>query len=187
MINEVSVSNFRCFREQQTVRLAPLTLLVGENSTGKTSFMALVRALWGLAYQSIVPDFKAPPYDLGSFDEIAHHRGASGGRASEFYAGFQAPTIRRSLRATPSARKPRRFEFGVTFSKRGTAPFPITLKLSNGATWVEVVFRIRILYSDSGLVAEHGKPRMRAAFQEPQLTVAVLSCRLIHHIYCIAS
>ncbi len=137
MINEVSVSNFRCFREQQTVRLAPLTLLVGENSTGKTSFMALVRALWGLAYQSIVPDFKAPPYDLGSFDEIAHHRGASGGRASEFYAGFQAPTIRRSLRATPSARKPRRFEFGVTFSKRGTAPFPITLKLSNGATWVE--------------------------------------------------
>ena len=32
------MENFRCFRERQDVRLAPLTLLVGENSTGKTSF-----------------------------------------------------------------------------------------------------------------------------------------------------
>ena len=38
---QVWLKNFRCFREEQTARLAPLTLLVGENSTGKTSFMAL--------------------------------------------------------------------------------------------------------------------------------------------------
>ena len=35
---EIRLRDFRCFRERQIARLAPLTLLVGENSTGKTSF-----------------------------------------------------------------------------------------------------------------------------------------------------
>ena len=55
------------------MRLAPLTLLVGENSTGKTSFVAMVRALWDTAYRINIPNFKEPPYDLGSFDEIVYH------------------------------------------------------------------------------------------------------------------
>ena len=46
-MDEITLKNFRCFRDKQTARLAPLTLLVGENSTGKTSFLALIRALWG--------------------------------------------------------------------------------------------------------------------------------------------
>ena len=87
-MDQITLSNFRCFGEEQTARLAPLTLLVGENSTGKTSFMALIRALWGIAYRQRTPDFKEDPYDLGSFDEIAHHRGGRGGRADTFEARF---------------------------------------------------------------------------------------------------
>ena len=45
-LNAITLQNFRCFQERQTARLAPLTLLVGDNSTGKTSFLALIRALW---------------------------------------------------------------------------------------------------------------------------------------------
>ena len=93
-MDSITLENYRCFREKQTVRLAPLTLLVGENSTGKTSFLALIRALWVLAYGDIVPDFKEPPYDLGAFGDIAHNRGARGGRASSFEAGFN-DSIRR--------------------------------------------------------------------------------------------
>ena len=48
-MDQITLSDFRCFRERQTARLAPLTLLVGENSTGKTSFLALIHALWDLA------------------------------------------------------------------------------------------------------------------------------------------
>ena len=88
-MDEITLRNFRCFRDEQTARLAPLTLLVGENSTGKTSFMAMVRALWELAFHDQIPDFKDPPYDLGSFDEIAHHRGARGSRAEEIFAAFK--------------------------------------------------------------------------------------------------
>ena len=73
-MDRITLKNFRCFRDEQTARLAPLTLLVGENSTGKTSFMAMIRALWDIAYGLRIPDFKEEPYDLGSFYEIAHHR-----------------------------------------------------------------------------------------------------------------
>ena len=87
-MDRIVLKNFRCFHEEQTARLAPLTLLVGENSTGKTSFMAMIRALWDVAYEHRVPDFKEDPYDLGSFDDIAHHRGRGGGRAEVFEAAF---------------------------------------------------------------------------------------------------
>ena len=87
-MDSVTFENFRCFRERQTVRLAPLTLLVGENSTGKTSFLAMLRILAQLQEGETSIDFKEPPYDLGSFDDIAHNRGGRGGRASEFTVGL---------------------------------------------------------------------------------------------------
>lgn len=136
-MDEISLSNFRCFRDVQTVRLAPLTLLVGENSTGKTSFMALLRALWNIAYQGRVPDFKEDPYDLGSFDEIAHHRGARGGRAEEFFAGVKAPRLMRAPGRAKVDRAAVPIDFEVTFRKRGTAPFPVTIRISQEKTWVE--------------------------------------------------
>ena len=87
-MDTITLKNFRCFREKQTARLAPLTLLVGENSTGKTSFLAMVRILSGIASRFRNPDFKEDPYDLGSFDEIAHYRGGRGSKADQFEAGF---------------------------------------------------------------------------------------------------
>ena len=94
-MNRVTLENFRCFRERQQARLAPLTLLVGENSTGKTSFLALLRALWDRRVPArAVPNFKEAPYDLGSFDEIAHYRGGRAGQAHEFTAGFEVVASR---------------------------------------------------------------------------------------------
>ena len=130
-MDTVTLENFRCFREEQTARLAPLTLLVGENSTGKTSFLALIRAIWNLAYRYRIPDFKEEPYDLGSFDEIAHHRGAKGGRAGEFRAGFSAKG--RDKRATAT-----RFDF--TFAKVGTAPVPVKRRITRGRTWIDETY-----------------------------------------------
>ena len=127
-MNSVTLENFRCFEEEQTVRLAPLTLLVGENSTGKTSFLALIRALWDMAYASRVPDFKEPPYDLGSFDEVAHHRGARGGRADTIVAGFtlNADGLRNGA---PN-------EFGFSLAKDRTAPAPESRYRARGKNWI---------------------------------------------------
>ena len=125
-MDQITLENFRCFREKQTARLAPLTLLVGENSTGKTSFMAMIRALWDVAGRERVPDFKEEPYDLGSFDEIAHHR--VGSRAETFTAGFGV---------TRKEGFPLPYGFEVTFEKIGTVPVPVKRHLASEDVWVE--------------------------------------------------
>ena len=128
-LNKITLKNFRCFREEQDVRLAPLTLLVGENSTGKTSFMAMIRALWDANTSFRPPDFKEDPYDLGSFDEIAHHRGARGGQADTFDAGFYA---------TPSNNaEDGPYHFEVSFRKSGTAPVPWQRRFAHGEAWIK--------------------------------------------------
>ena len=113
---EIRLRDFRCFHEEQTARLAPLTLLVGDNSTGKTSFLAAVRAVWDVAFQQTEPDFRKPPYDLGAFPEIAHDRSDAGNRARSFGIGFRGQGRRR-----------RPVEFDVTFTSRAAAPSPSRL------------------------------------------------------------
>lgn len=135
MMDSVTLENFRCFRERQTVPLAPLTLLVGENSTGKTSFLALIRALSELAFDGRAPNFKAPPYDLGSFDEIAHHRGGRGSRAESFTAGA-------SIRLHSPFTETDEFEaidLEVRFCKGrdGTAPAPTRQSLRANGAWID--------------------------------------------------
>ncbi|MDE0428781.1 MAG: AAA family ATPase [Caldilineaceae bacterium] len=132
-MDEIRLKNYRCFREDQTARLAPLTLLVGENSTGKTSFLAIIRALWEFANDFRVPDFKEEPYDLGSFDEIAHFRGGRGGRAETFIAGIS--TTRSNLPKGTSTPLPQKFD--VTFGKVGTVPFPVGRQYAFGDTRIE--------------------------------------------------
>ena len=89
-MDEITLKDFRCFHGEQTARLAPLTLLVGDNGTGKTSLLAVIRALWDTVHKQQVPNFKEAPYDLGSFPELVHHRGGRGSSANAFTAGFSA-------------------------------------------------------------------------------------------------
>ena len=129
-MDEITLRDFRCFRGKQTARLAPLTLVVGENSTGKTSFLAMIRALWEVAYNHSVPDFKEEPYDLGSFSEIAHHRGGRGGRAETFEAGFHIGETE-----TPDGMP---YSFNVTFGQLGTAPMPVIRRARTASVSVRV-------------------------------------------------
>ena len=129
-MNQITAENFRCFRAKQAARLAPLTLLVGENGTGKTSFLALMRALWDAAFRWVIPDFKETPYDLGSFDDIIHHRGRGTARPQEFTAGFSVvPNLLDRRKRVPRAgSSPCRVEF--TFARHRTAPVPTTVLLA---------------------------------------------------------
>ena len=123
---ELRLRNFHCFHERQTVPLAPLTLLVGENSTGKTSFLAAVRAVWDAAHGSGDPDFRKPPFDLGSFPEIVHRRGGRGSGADSFAIGFKELVLGERL-----------LNFDVTFESRDAAPAPVTSTWREGAVSVQ--------------------------------------------------
>ncbi|MDE2684523.1 MAG: AAA family ATPase [Chloroflexota bacterium] len=88
-MDRITLQNYRCFgSEEQSALLAPLTLLVGPNSTGKTSFLALIRALWDVAFREVAPNFREHPYDLGSWDDIVHQPGGRSKPADSFGAEF---------------------------------------------------------------------------------------------------
>ena len=119
-MTEIRLRDYRCFHNEQTAILKPLTLLVGENSTGKTSLMAMVRALYDASFYHMIPDFKEPPYDLGSFDDITHKRGSKGGKANDFSAGFDA-IIEEHIDEKVESNL---YKFDVTFAKQGATPVP---------------------------------------------------------------
>ena len=80
----ISLKNFRCFAEVGPVRIAPVTLLIGENSAGKTTFLAGIRELVEAFNRPFGTLFNREPFFLGSFEQIAHYRGGRSGRAKAF-------------------------------------------------------------------------------------------------------
>jgi AAA ATPase domain len=85
---EIILKNVRSFCDEHVIPLRPLTLLVGENSTGKTSFLAMLAHVHQPDFPSTRPTFNVPPFDLGTFDSIATYKGGRYGRADHFSVGF---------------------------------------------------------------------------------------------------
>ena len=152
---EIRLRDFRCFHDEQTARLAPLTLLVGDNSTGKTSFLAAVRAVWEVAFRRTEPDFREPPYDLGAFREIVHNRSDTKDRASSFAIGFRGQG---RLRET--------IEFDVTFTSRAAAPSPSRLSWRTNA--IQVTYSgIKTDIATIDVVSDHGTWRLEVDVELP--------------------
>ena len=124
-MDSITVKNFRCFGEEQTARLAPLTLLVGDNSTGKTSFLALIRAMWDVAYDNAIPNFRERPYDFGSFEETTHQPNDNRIDSGPFVAGFTTSFGRQT-------------EFDATFQDIGGSTYPSRRKVARGDAWIEL-------------------------------------------------
>ncbi|RLT37595.1 MAG: hypothetical protein DWI57_13620, partial [Chloroflexi bacterium] len=91
-MNQILFEGVRCFHDFRSCPLKPITLLVGENSSGKTTFLALTRIAWDIAKGDLEDDiFNEEPFLLGSYDQIASLRGGKAGRAKSFTIGFQVP------------------------------------------------------------------------------------------------
>jgi predicted ATPase len=87
MMESLVLQDFRCFAGYQEVPLRRLTLLVGENSSGKTSFLAATRIAEQIRYGGDRPDFNEEPFFLGAYDELANYYGGKAGRATAFVIG----------------------------------------------------------------------------------------------------
>ncbi len=74
MIREFIINDVRCFAGEQRINIRPLTFLVGENSTGKSTALGCFHILATIPRFSIdigrLIDFNQAPYLMGSFFDI---------------------------------------------------------------------------------------------------------------------
>ena len=99
-LRTVSFTDVRCFAGERNANLSKITLLVGGNSAGKTTFLGCLNALGHLAGLNDLDDrtncFDQPPFSMGSFDTLARPGstsfrvaiGLDGGPFSQFAIQF---------------------------------------------------------------------------------------------------
>lgn len=121
--SKLILGNFRCFRDEQRGRLRPITFLVGENSTGKTSFLAGYAAINQCFKDRIIndePDFNHDPFELGSFDDIVYSVDGKGTGLKEFCIGMNFE-INSSSRNNPA-------EVYIQFRQKNALPHAHSIK-----------------------------------------------------------
>ena len=71
-ITQFTMEEVRCFAERQEFNIRPLTFLVGENSTGKTTALACFQVLADYLRGAAI-DFNSVPYSMGVFRDIVRN------------------------------------------------------------------------------------------------------------------
>ena len=71
-ITQFTMEEVRCFAERQEFNIRPLTFLVGENSTGKTTSLACFQVLADYLRGEPI-DFNSDPYLMGIFKDIVRN------------------------------------------------------------------------------------------------------------------
>jgi energy-coupling factor transporter ATP-binding protein EcfA2 len=100
MLTELRLSNFRAFDEEVTLRLRPITILIGRNNAGKSSLVKFLLML----QQSVDPalpmflDSDGSRVRLGAFRGLRHSR--SKGRTLRFSMRFETEDIPSSEETT---------------------------------------------------------------------------------------
>lgn len=114
-ISELKLENFRCFCDEQSGQVRPITLLVGENSTGKSSFLAsyvIMEQCFKGPFINVEPEFNLDPFALGSFEDIAHNFGGTDEDLDEFRIGV----------SVGSSRKNNIYQVSMTFRQNYASP-----------------------------------------------------------------
>ena len=86
-INKLILKDVRCFEGRNEFNIRPLTFLVGENSTGKSTALGCFQALSDFVVgQEGDIDFNKEPYQMGAFADITRKTKR---RAKSFELGFE--------------------------------------------------------------------------------------------------
>lgn len=109
-IQKLIIEDVRCFAGRQEFNIRPLTFLVGENSTGKSTalgcFQTLHSFIGSRTYRTDL-DFNADPYQMGAFADIVRK---SSPRKKSFLLGFEFQS------------ENRRIEYFAKLTEKGSEP-----------------------------------------------------------------
>ena len=90
-LDEFVVRDVRCFAGENRVPIRPITLLVGENSTGKTTFLGCYQRFVDMFHLPTAPipvgEFNRPPFSMGGFSDIVRRGGNGKRKIREFQVG----------------------------------------------------------------------------------------------------
>lgn len=138
MIKSLLLDNVRCFRKPGPAPLAPLTILVGENSTGKSTFLAAVKLAHQIGTNNEAIDFNEEPFSWGAYDQIAHGSTVTK-RAHSFSIGFEVHSTDEAALGPAermlwpqSSSDTRTIQVNATFEKKGSQPVLTEWALSSG-------------------------------------------------------
>ena len=178
-ITQFTMENVRCFAERQTLEIRPLTFLVGENNTGKTTALACFHILADYLRDSRL-DFNADPYSMGIFKDIVRN---SRPKAKTFKLGFAYKHANEEVKwIVEFVQKKERFEPIVDSVAVKFSDGAIVFKIEDELGWTERLttcdveqnqYRIdcgndifSTLFLDISLDFLKGKPEDRAALAE---------------------
>ena len=119
---KINLSNFRCFYREQHVRLAPLTILVGENSTGKSSFLAFIKILWHILKKQRTENFNNSLFPLGRFNEIISRCSTTDSQEQKFTAKVQ-------LKIPNANYSTKSIDVEIEFTEHSEAPCPTKFRI----------------------------------------------------------
>ena len=141
-MNRLFFENVRCFFTPQSAPLRPMTLLVGENSAGKSTFLALVRLAWDLC-QGVSPlDLNEEPFLLGAYDQVASSQRGRSGRAQQFCIGTEVVRKGSARKRSAAARSIHAMTVQGRFVQKGGQPYL--------REWVleATPFRVEVIYGE---------------------------------------
>lgn len=132
-ITQFTMEEVRCFSERQTLEIRPLTFLVGENSTGKTTALACFHVLAnylrgeGVNFNQLSHSIRNFPYSMGTFKDIVRN---SRKKDKVFKLGFASKYLNEDI------------EWTVEFTARKGGAEPsissTTIKFSDGVIVFEI-------------------------------------------------
>lgn len=122
-ITSLALTDVRCFAGTQRTGLPRVTVLVGENSTGKSTFLGCARTIARLADLGDLSDrnpFDDPPFSMGGFETIARS-GASKFAIEATFEGHRYDRVRVVYDGGPGG-EPRERELKLRLSPESGQP-----------------------------------------------------------------
>jgi energy-coupling factor transporter ATP-binding protein EcfA2 len=139
---ELLVENVRCFEGKHHIPIKRLTLLVGENSSGKSTLLAMLAGALSPHFPTANRLFNADPFELGTYDTIASYRGGAYGRAKHFSLGLS----RQNQNATKLV--------NATYVNKHGQPELSNLSIHEGAQKVVANFEPKRVFGEASLVPQ---------------------------------
>lgn len=122
-ISRFFLRDVRCFDGEHSFEIRPLTFLVGENSTGKSTVLGCLQALgtfleYSLEYPQTGVDFNSEPYQMGAFADLVRR---SRPKKQEFQLGVET---------TCNGGTPFRYFLTLVEKEKGSEPFIHSVRLA---------------------------------------------------------